>query len=204
MAVVATITITEDYSVYAITADAVQDADDWFAARLGAASWTGATTLEKQQALITAARMLDRRPRWSGEQTDPTTPQPLQWPRDSATCDGDAVADGTIPDNIAYGEFELALSLLEDEAIQDSASTGSNVKRAKAGSAEVEFFRPTIGTPQAHQFPQTVHELVACYFDGSNSGIGAPYAGGVDPDVEDQSSSFDSCTDNYDLHEGYP
>lgn len=197
MAVVADIVIgAVTYKVYGLTSDAVQDADDYFGARLGATAWTGATTLQKQQALVTSARFLDRGMLWSGKKTSST--QPLQWPRDGAMCRGDAVADGTIPDDIARGEFELALALLEDESIQDSS--GSNQKRVKAGSAEVEFFRPTEG--DAGRFPVPVQELVACYGAGSATAAG-PFADGTDPDNADEATSFDSESNSLGLSEGF-
>lgn len=203
MAIATTITISAIvHNVYGLTSDPVQDADDYFGGRLGAASWTAATTLTKQQAIISAARFMDRRGNWTGVQTDAATPQALDWPRDSATCSGTAVTDGTIPDNIAHGEFELALALIEDESIQDSSTSGgSNLKRAKAGSAEVEFFSPTLGrgaTVGETQFPTVVQELVGCYLEGaSGGGIGAPYVQGTT-----ETSSFDDC-DKFDVTQGY-
>lgn len=205
MAQVATLTIGADtFSVYGLTSDALADANSYFAGRLGASAWTGATDDTKKQALVTAVRFLDRGVTWSGEQTDTVTPQPLQWPRDGATCNGEAVTDGTTPDNIALGEFELALALLEDEAIQDSAGAGSNVKRAKAGPAEVEFFVPTAGTSSETRFPQPVHELVSCYTAGA-AVIANPYVNGVNsPANDDQDSSFCSESNNFDYMDGLP
>ena len=202
--IVSTITIDAIvHSVYAFTADPVQDADDYFAARLGASSWTDAATLLKQQSIITAVRFLDRGVLWSGVQTDPSTPQPLQWPRDSATCRGDSVTDDTVPDNIVHGEFELALALIEDEAIQDGTGSGSNIKEVGAGSAKVVFFRPTQGDSTETRFPTIVSELVVCYQAGSS--LGGPLASGVNiPENVDEQSSFDSCTDSYNLNQGYP
>jgi len=202
MAEVETITIgSVDYSVYGLgNADPVGDADDYFAARLGATAWTGATTLAKQQGLVSAFRMLNRA-QWSGSQT--VSGQDGAFPRDSASCRGTAVPDGTTPDNIALGQFELALALLEDEGIQDNVSQGSNLKRAKAGSAEVEFFRPTIGTGRDLKFPVVVQQLVGCYLAGAGA-FNAPFADGTNPANVDERSAFDSCTDDYGLSEGYP
>lgn len=205
--VVATITISGTaHSVYGLTSSAVADANAYFAARLGASAWTDAAVSLKNQALVTAVRFLDRGVIWSGDQTDPDTPQALQWPRDSATCRGETVTDGTIPDNIVHGEFELALALLEDESVQDSTGTGDNVKSAKAGSAKVEFFKPTAGSTQETRFPTVVDELVGCYSAGSASSS-APYVNGVnDPEHNDQDSSFsDNSTDNFfNLSQGLP
>ncbi len=196
MGTVATITIGADsYSAYGLTSDPVADAKSYFKARLGTTSWDSADTSTKKSALISATRMIDRRPLYSGAKT--VSAQDLEWPRDGATWRDDAVVDGTTPDNIALASFELALSLLEDESIQDSAGTGSNVRRAKAGSAEVEFFVPTVGGSSETQFPQVVHELIAGFFSGSNTGLGAPFASGVDSSNLDESSHFDSDTDGY-------
>ena len=201
---VETVTIgANTYSVYGLgNADPVADATEYFAARLGAASWTAASADEKSQALVTAVRMMDRAVTWTGTKT--VTSQALAWPRDSATCSGTAVDDGTIPDAVVYGSFELALALLEDEAIQDNPSSGSNLKRAKAGSAEVEFFRPTQGQPGLdNRFPVIVHELISCYFAGDTVGLGL-FIDGTDSDNVDERSGFDSCSDGYGLSEGYP
>ena len=167
MAIISTITIGSDvFSVYATTSDPVADADSYLAARIGE-TWSTATTLQKQQSIISAARMLDRAVNWSGEKT--VAGQPREWPRDGATCDGEAVTDGTTPDDLATAEFELANILFLDATAQDTSGTGSNVKRVKAGSAEVEFFTPTIGVDGGEtRLPTTVNDLVVCYMDASS------------------------------------
>ena len=201
MAVIATITIVEAYTVYGITSDAVQDADDYFAARIDVAEWDAAVTLGKQQAIITAARMIDRQI-WSGDKT--VTAQFNDWPRDSATCRGTAVTDGTIPDDIAYGEFELALALLKDADVQNNSSAGSNVRRAKAGSAEVEFFAPTTNTSSDTRFPTVVHELIGCYMEGNAATTAQPYGQGSTEDAADQESTFGSCDNSFEVFDGWP
>lgn len=196
MGVVETVTISAvTYEVYGLgNANPVGDADEWFGGRLGVSAWTAATADQKAQALVTARRMMDRRPIWTGTKTDPA--QGTELPRDGMTCDGEAVADGEpFPDNIVYGEFELALALLEDESIQDSSGTGSNVKSAAAGSAKVEFFRPTINGPNDLAFPVQVMEYIGCYFDSSNIGTGGVVTG------TDVDSEFDD--ELYNLNEGY-
>lgn len=200
MGQVATITISAvNYSVYAITTNAVADADGYFAARLGAALWTAATTLVKQQALVTAARMLDRRGEWTGTKT--VAAQPLDWPRDGATKCGEAVTDGTVPDDIVYGEFELALQLLIDESIQAQPNNGSNVKSVKAGSAGVEFFVPTASSGDATIFPTPVMELVHCYLDSANDATaGAPFVDGTNPDCCNERTHFGECGGEFGLN----
>jgi hypothetical protein len=192
MAAVETITIGSDvFSVYGLgNADPVADADTYFAATFGE-TWSALSTLEKQQAIISAHRLMDRAILWSGTKT--VAAQPCQWPRDGATngCTSEAVTDGTTPDDIAYGEFELAMAIAADSTLLSSSGTGTNTKRVKAGSAEVEFFQPTAGTNDETRLPQNVHDLVACFQDGQNI---LPSSGTLSSGTGD-STSFDGDAD---------
>jgi hypothetical protein len=197
MAVIATITIdSTDYSVYALTADPLADADDYLAAKIGS-TWSTASDLQKQQALISAARFMDRAVIWSGDKT--VAAQPREHPRDGAIngCTGEAVPDGTTPDEIARGEFELADALFLDASIQLSTGTGSNVKKVKAGSAEVVFFTGTSGTSEETRLPTQVNDLVSCFIEGSEV---AGFSWGTDDDDADPGY----CQDDSDLTQGYP
>ncbi len=193
MAVISTITIGSDvFSVYALTADPVADADSYLAARIGE-TWSGASTLNKQQALISAARMLDRAVLWSGIPT--VEGQAREWPRDGATCNGDTVTNGTIPDDIATAEFELANILFLDATVQDTSSTGSNTKSVKTGSVKIEFFNGADGSEP--RLPATVNDLIVCYIDVT-SGITTAF--GVDD--SDNDPGYDK--DCFDLNQGLP
>lgn len=198
---VETITIGSDtFSVYGQgNADPVADADSYFAAVFGE-TWSALTTLQKQQALVSAARLMDRAVLWSGSKSVAT--QPRQWPRDGATdaCTGTSVTDGTIPDGIVFGQFELAGSIAADSGLLSSPGSGSNTKRVKAGSAEVEFFSPTQGTNLETRLPQNVHDLVACFRDGAGGIL--PSSGSLSSGTGDD-SAFDDCN-QHDLDEGYP
>lgn len=198
MAVISTITIGSDtFSVYALTADPVADADSYLAAKIGS-TWSTATTLQKQQCIISAARMMDRSVLWSGDKTSAS--QPREWPRDNAKdgCNGDAaVPDGTTPDAIALGEFELADVLFLDSTVQSSTGTGSNVKKVKAGSAEVEFFTGTSGTTDETRLPTVCNDLVHCYVEGSDV---ASTSWGTD--AADADAGYEA--DDFDLSQGYP
>jgi hypothetical protein len=198
MAVISTITIgSEDYSVYALTADPLADADDYLAAKIGS-TWSTATDLQKQQALISAARFMDRAVIWSGDKT--VASQPREWPKDGAVdgCNGgEAVPDGTTPDAIALGEFELADALFLDATIQASTGTGSNVKKVKAGSAEVVFFTGTSGTSDETRLPTQVNDLVSCFIEGSEVA-----GGSFGTDDDDADPGY--CQDDFDLSQGYP
>ena len=176
------------YTVYALTADAQGDASSYLAGGVDTSAWDDANSRDKKKALISAARMLDRAV-WSGTVTDPITPQPLQWPRDGATCRGEAVADGTIPDNIAYGQFELALALLEDSSVQDQQNTRTDLKRVKAGSAEVEYFKPPFG--ESTKFPTVVQQYVGCYLAGASNSAGIAYDSGTDVETSFTDTDFE-------------
>lgn len=181
MGQVATVTIAgNNYSVYGLTSAPVTDATTYFGGRLGASAtaWNAATADNRARALVTAAGWMDRAVTWSGEPS--VDGQPLAWPREGATCNGEAVAGSpSVPDAVVYAEFELAGLILRDAAIAEGSGTGSNVRRAKAGSAEVEFFTPTIGSASDTRLPQVAHDLVKCLF-GSVGDIGAPYVSGTD------------------------
>jgi len=201
MAEVETITISAvNYEVYGLgNADPVNDADEYFAAVFGE-TWSALTTLQKQQALVSARRLLDRAVLWSGSKS--VASQGTEHPRDGMVngCTGESVTDGEIPDEIAYGEFELAALIAADAGLLNSPGTGTNTKRVKAGSAEVEFFSPTIGTGEETRLPQAVHDLVGCYVSGSG---GLTPTGGSFASGTGDSSSFDDCDDN-ELSRGYP
>lgn len=191
MGAVVTVTIgTSNYDVYAWATDAVADATTFFNGLLGtgAAAWSAAATNDKKRALVMAADWLDRAtgPLLSGSKTSST--QPREWPRDGASCNGEAVADGTTPDLIATAQFWLAGQLLLDPSLASGTGTGSNVKQAKAGSASVTFFQPTIGGTTDTRLPITAMDYVKCFFSGAGTAAGVGLASGVDGE-----SAFGTC-----------
>lgn len=179
---VSTITISSvAYSAYAFASDAVQSATDYFGGKLDADAWTNATTANKQKALISAARYMDRHVLWAGTKT--VSSQALEFPRNGLTdADGNALANNTIPDDIVEGEFELAIAMLQDSALQSAQSSGSNLRKVQAGSASVEYFRPTAGTAYDAPFPVIVWDLVKPYAAGATAlaSLSAPTTDGTD------------------------
>jgi len=197
MAIVSTITIGSDtFSVYALTADPVADADAYLAATIGS-TWSTATALEKQQAIISAARMLDRAVIWSGART--VASQDLEWPRDGAAneCTGTSVTNGTIPDEIAEAEFELANILFADSSVASSSGTGSNIKKVKAGSADVTFFSPTIETASDTRLPVVVNDIAGCFIATTST-----FGGSFGTTTDDADVGY--CKDDFDRSEGFP
>jgi len=176
MATTATVTIGADtFTVYALTADPNADTDTFWNGRLGPerTAYEAASEDDQNRALVVAADWLDRASTYSGEKT--VAAQPREWPRDNAVnhCLDEAIADGTVPDDIFNAQAWLAGVVLADLSAAASSGEGSNVKKAKAGSAEVTFFKPTTGTGADFRLPQVAHDYNKCYTD-SAAGISGP------------------------------
>jgi len=161
-----------DYPVYGshLAADinypvGLQSADQYFKAATHAAGWTDATVDEQKAALATTARVFNRQT-WQGAETDP--PQDLAHPRSGMTDRyGDAVDEDAIHVNVIVGSWEYALDLLNKAKLQDDASSGSNAKKLKAGSAEIERFKAVKG----HRFTTRVHELVGEFLASATAAV---------------------------------
>lgn len=140
------------------------DANTYFADSLRDASWNALSDSTKDQALVTATRMLDRQ-NWTGTKTSPT--QALQWPRTGVTdVDGNSVDSSIVPQSILDACCELALSLALNPAVETNTSSGSNIKRVSAAKGtDIEYFRPTTGG----RFPTIVQELIRALLGGSGS-----------------------------------
>jgi hypothetical protein len=183
MGTVTTVTISGNtYYTYALTAGAaVTDGTTWHTGRLGAgsAAWATATADNRAKSLVSASEWIDRAVGTMFSGTPSSTSQSLEWPRDNATKSGEAVADGTTPDDIAYAAFWLAGQLLVDPNLASSTGTGSNVKEAKAGSALVRFFSSTVNTSQDTRLPITAMDFLKPYFSGAGTTYGAGVASGV-------------------------
>jgi hypothetical protein len=163
--------------------DTVANVNSYMLGRLGADAWTDAATDLRNQAVVSATRMIDRQS-WQGTRSEDFPYSPLAWPRDGVVDRyGNDVDGDTLPDDFVVGFYELVLALLEDEAVQDVPAGGSNTKRVKAGQVEVEFFRPTLGV--LGRFSQIVQELLGQYLSGARGGSGGIISG------DDRLSYFD-------------
>lgn len=162
----ATITInTKDFTTIAT----VDEAEDYITGSIseGADAWLAGTVDFQGRTVVSAQRIFDRLP-WLGTLTDPTTPQPNSWPRDGVDVTG--FVDGVTPTAILNGLFELSMILALDPEVANTLNSGSNVKRAKGGDAEVWFFRNT--EDDAPILPASVYQWVKLYLD-QGLGIGA-------------------------------
>ena len=113
-------------------------------------------------------------------------------PRSGMTdCDGQAVSELAYAADLKSGQIELAYELSQDATIELAANTGANIKQAKAGSAQVTFFRPTSGSGESSRFPTVVMELIRC-LTGNSVGIAGPVITGTTA-----TSSATACDDEF-------
>jgi hypothetical protein len=168
------------------------EADAYFADSLRAAEWAAILSATKDQGLIEATRILERK-RWLGEKEVDT--QDLDFPRILLYCNGEAVSAADSLEIIKTAQFEYAISLIAKPAILSSSDlTGlNNIKSAGAGPAKVEFFKPDFGP--GGRLPVLVNEIIACFLSSGNA-AGAYVSGACDD------SSF-TDSDLYGLTEGF-
>ena len=148
---------SKTYEIYGTLAEAL----DWLDVNLAATAWQACDSDDKKKALVMTTRYFNRL-RWKGVITDAVTPQPLAWPRDSTGVEGHV--DGTTPQEILNGFWEMAGKIIEDPEQTNNRSTGSNVQRAKGGEAEVWFFRSTVDSES--KFPVDVLDWISKYLAG--------------------------------------
>ena len=143
---------------------------------------------ERERLLITATRILSRLC-WKGTKTDPA--QALPFPRNGLTDrEGNALPDGTTPQEILDAQVELAITILIDGNQESDTDQGKNIKRLKAGEVEVEFFVQTINTLE--RLPPNINELVLPFIVPRNAGA----VGAIATGVSSQGKQFGN---NYDL-----
>lgn len=168
----------------------VEEADAYYAQSLDFDTWDALDTTQKERALVTATRTLDRQV-WQGTKTDPL--QDLQWPKTNVVDrDGNVLDPLIVPEDIKTAEIVLALMLYLDPTVASNKNAGTNIKHLKAGSAEVEYFRPQTGG----RFPTIIMELIGQYLASATQ----VSMGGADYGT-DQCSNF-TCKDKFGFTEG--
>jgi len=147
--------ITIDEVAYFAYAD-VPTADAYLAADSNAAAWRAADDITKQRALITATRILDRQ----------------SWKSDLDQ------ASRALLEPIVHATAELAAQLVAGYDAANRQHTGQAVRRQKAGSVEIEYFRGAEGSPL--RLPLPVWELIKPYLAGASAALGGSIAYGTD------------------------
>jgi hypothetical protein len=156
-----------EFDTYASLADA----DEYLAGDFAAAAWRAESVVDndRARALVTATRLLDRL-NWDGEKTDPD--QLHAWPRTGFTD----LDEDIVPQPIIDASILLAREIQAGSAVDGQATTGSNVRRQRAGSVEIEYFNPNL-LSDAARLPVAVEELVSRFLAGAAFG---PVAFGTD------------------------
>lgn len=95
-----------------------------------------------------------------------------------------------IPDALKRATCELALMMLVDVDTVTNSDTGQNIRRVKAGSAEVEFIRGTKGS----RFPKVVMDIL---IEAGMVSVGGSSGESYGTDL---CSTFESS--NFDLNKG--
>jgi hypothetical protein len=136
---------TANYAIYG----SATDATTYLAARIDAAAWGTSTDTVKAQALVSATRLLQRYGAARGLVRDPA-----------------ATLDAILDAELVSATYELAFLVSQDTTIIDTTTTTTNMRKVKAGSAEVEYFRPVRGG----RFPASVQVLVNAWLTANGAG----------------------------------
>ena len=133
------------------------NAETYFGNRLNNAAWLALSAQDQFRALITASLQISRSV-VTASKLPVTTP-----------------ADTTLQD----ATCELALSMAADLNVITNATTSTNIKSVKAGSAEVEFFKSGSGSNTGTRFPVIVMDLLqsGSYIEGAR--ISVPVVSGA-------------------------
>jgi DnaT-like ssDNA binding protein len=145
----------------------------------------------RKRLLVDATRYIDRK-RWQGTRNGAggTT---LQFPRNDLTLDGVAINDADQLAIVNEAVCELVAVLAASQSAYSQADTSSNIAAMGAGSARVEFFKPTSTSDgSASELPTVVDELIGQWLSG---GTGAAVSlGGSSVTASSASySNFDNC-----------
>ena len=134
------------------------EADTYFGDRLHADTWSDAAALDKDKALLWAAKLLDTRVAWSGIIAN--YKQSLAWPRSEVISinGGQYFLPTEIPNFVKYAQIELALSLIGSDRTLDPQTAGI-VAMSVPGAVSLTFDKA--GQPPV--LPQQVRDLIAPY-----------------------------------------
>jgi len=138
----------------------------YFSNRFGHAAWDALSGEDEYRVLITASTQISHTVK--DEYKLPFTPAAEQGLQD-ATC-------------------ELALAMANDGAVVEQGNTSKNIKRVKAGSAEVQFFSTGSGSSTGARFPPFVMNILRAGGFISAATLSTPVASGTS-----DTSQFDDC-----------
>lgn len=128
----------------------LDEAEAYFASRVGAEAWNAASAAMKERALVMAARGLERL-RWPGRKCADL--QGMSWPR----CGVPWLTDTAVPLAIREAQCEEALAWLTPELVRRRMLRTAGVTRAGVGDVS-ETYRPV---PDDMLLSPTARALVA-------------------------------------------
>lgn len=131
----------DTYTVYADE----DTADTYAAAAYHAEEFRNATLLDRQMALVTATRLLDRQ----------------LW-RDGYTT----FAERAVVQNIIDASIEIAIDIINGSDMQNQSTNATLERSISAGSVSITNFR---GVQNYTRFPTIVQELLRDYLTGNGS-----------------------------------
>ena len=186
-------TLTIDSVTYTSYATLIQANERLAVDPVREATWELLSDEDKNINLVAATNRLDYL-NWRGEKTGGDS-QENKWARTGVTYikSGGAVSTTEVPLEVEDATALLAGSIAISAKVSQSQSSASNIKRAKAGSAEVEFFRAQKGKPLQDE---TAFALVSQFLEGAT--VSGPFVSGTGC-----SSSF-SDIDKWGRVEGFP
>lgn len=105
-----------------------EEADTYFSDRIDVAAWTSASDTQKDQALVTATRILDNM-KWTGVAISAS--QALAFPRSGTYHDPklgyEATLTGSVPTRITDATCELAYHLCNNDGLLDDTGSVSGL-----------------------------------------------------------------------------
>ena len=134
----------------------------------------GAVTVSaeaKKQRLLVAATWRLNLLRYKGEKAE--SGQENEWPRVNVPDH----TDGDIPFALKHATSILAAAFITTPAFANAAAQVSNIKKAKAGSGDVEFFRPLANAPLQDNTALLLLRNAGLLEGGD---VPRPYVGGLD------------------------
>lgn len=119
--------------------ETLESANSYFEDRLDAAAWSDAPELQRSQAMVTAASMLDNLT-WTGAAVSES--QPLAFPRNGQYFDpriGATVSlNGQVPKRVITAQYELAYHLLNNDGLLDDTGSVSDLSLGSIKLSDVK------------------------------------------------------------------
>ncbi len=134
------------------------DADSYHENRLHSTVWTGASSDDKEAALVWATRLLDEQVVWNGFKK--TSAQALAWPRSYVyDREGYLVSSSIVPTAVKNATAELARYLISSDRTSETNADLAGFKSLKVGPLEMTLDKssklPTI--------PKSVWSMISVY-----------------------------------------